>query len=129
VIRNPIRFDRIAGIVTLLGALTTGHSAFADTVNFSGTQVYAAATLPPFAAGLGALGLLGWRKKRNAGAIDRIRAPYVSIDKLEALLTKKSVDVYVICERWLGGDRLEEGAGVVRDHTFFPPREPVDQPV
>ena len=57
------------------------------------------------------------------------RAPYVSIDKLEALMTKKSVDIYVICERWLGGDRLEEGAGVVRDHTFFPPREAVDQPV
>ena len=98
-IRNPIGFNRIAGIITLLGALTTGHSAFADTVNFSGTQVYAAAALPLFAAGLGALGLLGWRKRWNAGA------PYVSIDKLEALLTKKSVDMYIICERWLGDDR------------------------
>ena len=57
------------------------------------------------------------------------RAPYVSIDKLEALMTKKSVDIYVICERWLGADRLEEGADVVRDHTFFPPLEPMDQPV
>ena len=104
-IRKPLRLDRIAGIITLLGALTTGHSAVADTVNFSGTQVYAAAALPLFAAGLGAVGLLGWRRKRNAGAIDRNRAPYVSVDKLEALLTKKSVDIYVICERWLGGDR------------------------
>ena len=95
----------IAGIITLLGALATGHSAFANTVNFSGTQVYAAAALPVFAAGLGALGLLGWHKKRNAVAIDRNRAPHVSIDKLEALLTKKSVDIYVVCERWLGGDR------------------------
>ena len=57
------------------------------------------------------------------------RAPYVSIDKLEALMTKKSVDIYVICERWLGADRLEEGADVVRHHTFFPPLEPMDQPV
>jgi hypothetical protein len=48
------------------------------------------------------LGLLGWHKKRNAGAIDRNRA---SIDKLEALLTKKSVDIYIICERRPGGDR------------------------
>jgi len=129
VIRKSIRFDRVAGIITLLGALTTGYSAFADTVKFSGTPVYAAAALPLFAAGLGALGLLGWRKKRNAGAIGRIRAPYVSLDKLEALMTKKSVDIYVICERWLGGDRLEERAGVLRDHTFFPPLEPMDQPV
>jgi hypothetical protein len=44
--------------------LATGHSAF-DTVNFSGTQVYAAAALPLSAAGLGALGLLGWRKARK----------------------------------------------------------------
>ena len=103
--RNGVIRKSIAGIITLLGALATGHSAFANTVNFSGTQVYAAAALPVFAAGLGALGLLGWRKKRNAGAIDRNRAPYVGIDKLEALLTKKSVDIYVVCERWLGGDR------------------------
>jgi hypothetical protein len=34
--------------------------------------------LPLFAAGLGALGLLGWRKKRNARAIDRNRASYVA---------------------------------------------------
>jgi hypothetical protein len=61
--------------------------------------------LPLFAAGLGALGLLGWRKTRNARAIDRNRASYVSIDKLEALLTKRSVDICVVCERWLGGDR------------------------
>ena len=61
----PIRLDRIAGIITLLGALATVHSAFANTVNFSGTQVYAAAALPVFAAGLGALGLLGWRKARK----------------------------------------------------------------
>ena len=45
---------------------------------------------------------------------------YVSIDKLEALLTKRRVDICVVCERWLGGP-LEDGAGVVRDHhTFFP---------
>jgi hypothetical protein len=37
VIRKSI--DRIASIITLLGALATGHSAFADTVNFSGGQV------------------------------------------------------------------------------------------
>ena len=104
-IRKSIRLDRVAGIITLLGALTTGHSAFADTVNFSGTQVYAAAALPLFAAGLGALGLLGWRKRWNAGAIGRNPAPYVSIDKLEALVTKKSIDMYIICERLLGGDR------------------------
>jgi len=61
--------------------------------------------LPLFAAGLGALGLLGWRKARNVRAIDRNRASYVSIDKLEALLTKRSVDICVVCERWLGGDR------------------------
>jgi len=105
VIRNPIRFDRIALIITFLGVLTTGHSAFADTVHFSGTQVYAAAALPLFVAGLGALGLLGWRTMRDAGAIDWNRTPYVSTGKLEALLTKKSVDMYVICEGWLGGDR------------------------
>jgi hypothetical protein len=35
----PIRLDRIAGIITLLGALATGHSAFAATVDFSGGQV------------------------------------------------------------------------------------------
>jgi hypothetical protein len=94
----------IAGIITLLGAFATAHSAFADAVNFSSTQVYAAAALPLVATGLGALGLLSWRK-RNAGAIDRSRAPYVSFDKLEALLTKKSVDIYVTCERWLGRNR------------------------
>ena len=38
-IRKPIRLDRIAGIVMLLGAVATGQSAFADTVNFSGGQV------------------------------------------------------------------------------------------
>jgi hypothetical protein len=64
-----------------------------------------AAALPLFAAGLGALGLLGWRKGRNARAIDRNQASYVSSDKLEALLTKKSVDICVVSERWLGGDR------------------------
>jgi hypothetical protein len=37
VIQKPI--DRIVGIITLLGALATGHSAFADTVNFSGGQI------------------------------------------------------------------------------------------
>jgi len=105
VIRKSIRLDRVAGIITLLGALTTGHSAFAGTIKFSGTQVYAAAALPLFAAGLGALGLLGWRKRWNAGAIGRNPAPYVSIDKLEALVTKKSIDMYIICERLLGGDR------------------------
>jgi hypothetical protein len=35
----PIRLDRVAGIITLLGAFATGHSAFADTVNFSGGQI------------------------------------------------------------------------------------------
>ena len=63
--RNGVIRKSIAGIITLLGVLATGHSAFADTGNFSGTQVYAAAALPLSAAGLGALGLLGWRKARK----------------------------------------------------------------
>ena len=38
-IRKPIRLDRIASIITLLGALATGPSAFADTLSIgqSGT--------------------------------------------------------------------------------------------
>jgi hypothetical protein len=37
VIRKPI--DRIASIITVLGALATGQSVFADTVDFSGGQI------------------------------------------------------------------------------------------
>jgi len=65
VIRKSIRLDRVAGIITLLGALTTGHSAFAGTIKFSGTQVYAAAALPLFAAALLGLGLFQRLAKRR----------------------------------------------------------------
>ena len=37
--RNGVIRKSIAGVITLLGVLATGHSAFADTVNFSGAQV------------------------------------------------------------------------------------------
>ncbi|MGB6342256.1 MAG: PEP-CTERM sorting domain-containing protein [Xanthobacteraceae bacterium] len=58
-----------------VGTFSAGQGVvypIADTTDFVIASVSATplpATLPLFAGGLGAIGLLGWRKKRNAQAV------------------------------------------------------------
>jgi hypothetical protein len=63
-------FSLIGGdsyILTFLGLSTSGdHTVFIDSVSIDLMATPLPAALPPFATGLGALGLLGWRRKRKA---------------------------------------------------------------
>jgi hypothetical protein len=44
VIRKPIKLNRVASIIALLGALATGHSAFADTLSIGQSGTFTGAT-------------------------------------------------------------------------------------
>jgi len=49
--------------------MTSGETGVTITYNYTPSAVPLPAALPLFATGLGALGLLGWRRKRKAAAI------------------------------------------------------------
>ena len=57
----------------LLWAMTCANDVLQGEVVFAGTEEFPStplpAALPLFASGLGALGLLGWRRKRKAAAV------------------------------------------------------------
>jgi hypothetical protein len=59
-------FDLIVGFVPSSGFVPAD---FSYTATWTGTETPLPAALPLFAGGLGALGLLGWRKKRTARSL------------------------------------------------------------
>jgi len=71
----PTKSGLFFGILTLQVMEIPSGAQVEDTVDVEGTGVVGAtatplpATLPLFATGLGALGLLGWRRKRSARAL------------------------------------------------------------
>ena len=68
---SPTTNDSFSGAIAFTGLETNGLGGFnaaVEAVPISGMGVSLPAALPLFGTGLGALGLLGWRRKRKARA-------------------------------------------------------------